>query len=359
MTSVTATPTALEHRLPKSAVQRRYPWVLAGCVLVLIPVFLISVGLGSTWISPGRVIAAILQPTEHAADHLIVWDFRLPRILIAMVAGMMLAAAGCLLQVVTRNSLAEPSLTGVTAGSVSVIAFWVSYVPLSVAVSVPLPFVGLVGGLCTVGLMYLLSYRRGKGADPMRLILTGLVLDAMFGAFTSFALILNGESLSTILFYLIGSLEGRGWADWMRLWPWGVGAGIAALLMMAVANALNLGDAVATGLGQRVSRARGALLVVAAMLTAGAVSVVGGIAFIGLIAPHVARRLVGSDVRRLLPTTMLIGAVILSLASFVSQLLNLYFVLQASQRTAGLPVGAVTAVVGAVFFFYMLWRRVS
>lgn len=330
-----------------------------GCVLVLIPTVILSIGFGSTWISPGRVVAALLNPTQHAADHLIIWEFRFPRVLIALAAGAMLASAGCLLQIVTRNSLAEPSLTGVTAGSVSLIAFWVTYVPVSVAVDVPLPVIGLVGGLATVVLMYVLSYRKNTGADPMRLILTGLVLDAMFGAFTSFALILNGDSLATILFYLIGSLEGRGWADWIRLWPWALGAGLVALLLAAVANVLNLGDAVATGLGLRVNWARAGLLLVAATLTAASVAVVGGIAFIGLIAPHIARRLVGSDMRRLLPTTMLVGAGILSLASLSSQLVNLYFVLEAGQRTGGVPVGAVTAVVGAIFFFYLLWRRVS
>jgi iron complex transport system permease protein len=164
---------------------------------------------------------------------------------------------------------------------------------------------------------------------------------------TSILLLFSGEQGSGILLWLIGSLNGRTWLHLNSLWPFALVALPLGLGSAALANVLNLGDELATSLGQRVELARVSLFAVAVLLTAGAVSIVGAIGFIGLIGPHICRRLVGDDARRLFPLSALMSAILLLLADFLVQVI-----------TKGLlPVGAVTTLLGAPFFLYLILRR--
>jgi iron complex transport system permease protein len=164
---------------------------------------------------------------------------------------------------------------------------------------------------------------------------------------TSLVLLVNQNAISGILLWIIGSLNGRTWVHWDTIWPWAVVTLPLGLACASLANAVYLGEDLATGLGLRVELARVMLLFVAVLLTAGAVSVVGALGFLGLIAPHLTRRLVGNDARRVFPMSAVLGAALLLLADVVARGLT---------RVVDLPVGAVMALIGAPFLMYLLRR---
>jgi iron complex transport system permease protein len=218
--------------------------------------------------------------------------------------------------------------------------------PTVVAHQALLPFAGMVGALLSIAAVYLLTQR--LTGDPYRFALEGIILSAVLASITSLLLIRNGTELPTVLLWMIGSLNAKVWPDWNTLWPWAVVTIPAGLMCARAANALRFDDDIATGLGFRVRTARLGLFLAAATLTAGAVSVVGDIWFIGLIGPHIARRIVGHDGRRLLPMSALVSALLLLLADLLIQLLP--------GNLSTVPDGAVTAMLGAPFFLYLLVR---
>jgi iron complex transport system permease protein len=334
--------------MQRRAVRYYRPLILLSLVVLFLLVVL-HVAAGSVGISPFDVIAAIFNRPVVPYERIIVWDLRLPRALIALVAGAMFGLAGAILQSVMRNPLAEPEMTGATSGAVLFAVLWLSQVSGQLDQPGPLlPFVALVGGLAGGGLVYLLG---GTGKSPAsRLVLTGVLISAVLRSATSIILLLHQEALGAILLWLIGSLNGRVWAHWDVLWPWALVALPCGLASAGLANVLQLGDASAAGLGLRVNWARLSLFFIAVLLTAGAVAVVGGITFLGLIAPHIARRIVGADTRRLFPFSMLMGAGILLAADTVTQTI--------AQPTT-IPVGAALALLGAPYFLFLIWRRIK
>jgi iron complex transport system permease protein len=279
----------------------------------------------------------------------------------------MLGLAGAILQTVTRNPLAEPGLMGVSSGGVLAIVIYLTFFldKSSAAVSLDsglmLPLVGVLGGMAAATLTYILSYQ--QGSDPVRLVLTGVLVAGMCGAFTTL-LLLGADSyeVQRILRWTVGSTSGRVWVHWDTLFPFALVSIPLGLLSAGLANALQLGDSVARGLGLRVERTRLILLFVASLLTAGAIAVVGAIGFIGLIGPHMARRFVGGDVRRLFPLSIVFTAILLITSDIIARTLTIgwlsAFGLDVPDM-AGLPVGAVTAMLGAPFFLYLLLRRGS
>jgi len=326
---------------------RRYPLGLLLGGLVLAVLCVLHIATGSVDLTPGQVIAALAGHPEQPFHEVIVWDLRLPRTLIALVTGAMFGLAGAILQAIMRNPLAEPEMTGATSGAVLAAVLWLGQGSGRLAEpGTVLPLIALAGGVAASGLVYLLSFQRSS--LPGRLILTGLLVSAVLRSGTSIVLLLHQEALGSILIWLIGSLNGRVWVHWDVLWPWALVALPLGLASARWANILQLGDASATGLGLRVPYARAALLFVAALLAASAVAIVGGIAFLGLIAPHIARRLVGADARRVFPMSVILGAALLLAADIAAQLLL---------RPTTLPVGAVLAALGAPFFLYLLRRR--
>ena len=347
-TAVAVTP------LPRSEGARRFPAFLAGMVALVVALATLHIGLGTVRIAPGEIVAALLDRAADPVHRQIVWELRVPRTLIALVAGAMLGLAGALLQAITRNPLASPGLTGVSAGGVLAVVASLSFAPAGLAGEV-LPLLALAGGLATIALVYALSWQ--GGSDPTRLALSGILVGAICSAITMLVLVLDAQRLSSVLRWIIGSVNGRVWVHWAILWPWALVALPLGLLSAGAANALGLGDTTATGLGQRPERARAALLFVAALLTAGAVAVVGAIGFVGLIGPHLARRLVGDDARRAFPLSAVVAAAILLAADVVAQALTLEFPLGDATRRAGLPVGALTALLGAPFFLYLMLRE--
>ena len=337
--------------------------VLVALIALLLAVMFAYVMLGPVIFGPDLVLKALIDQAEEVHHRISVWEVRVPRVLIAALAGAMLSSSGALLQSVLRNPLAAPATVGVTQGAVlgAVLALVVSFGSEGALndLNALVPLAAIVGGLAAGAIVYVLSYRR-SGTDPLRLILTGVVVAAALSSVTSFMVLISGSHIDSIVRWLVGSLSTRTWDHLVFLAP--VAALSLPLVMVAIplANALQLGDSTSVSLGLRSELARALILMTAVVLAAGSVSVVGGVAFLGLIGPHLARTLVGSDLRRLLACSALVGAVILVGADLLARVFSLDWIPFVDIRTESgsrVPVGAFTALLGAPFFLYLMRER--
>lgn len=269
---------------------------------------------------------------------------RLPRALVAVLVGAALAVSGAILQGLTRNDLAAPDIVGVNAGAGLVAVSMIVVFP-----SVPaayLPPAAFAGAFFVAVLLYVLAWR--GSSSPMRLILIGVGISAVATALTT-VMITYGDiyQVSQALVWLTGSVYGRTWEQIWPLLPWLLVFMPLALLRARHLNTLNLGDEVARGLGARVELERGLLLLASVALAASAVATAGTIGFVGLMSPHIARRLVGPAHGGLLPVAAMTGGAIVVLADLVGR--TLFAPLE-------IPCGIVTSAVGAPFFLYLLYR---
>lgn len=280
-------------------------------------------------------------------QQLILFDFRLPRIVISLLIGAGFAVAGAILQGLSRNALAEPSTLGINAGAGFAVLIFISFVPATTAAPIlVLPLLALAGASLTATLVYFLSYRREDGLSPTRLILIGIAVGAGIYAFQLIlSLRLDPQNYQFVAIWLAGKIWGGDWRFVLALLPW-----ILILLPFAfykarVLNVLNLGDELSKGLGLPLERERRWLLAAAVALAGACVSVSGSIGFVGLIAPHLARRLVGPRHQILLPAAALLGALLLLTADTIGR-----WILQPAE----VPAGIVVAIIGAPYFLYLL-----
>jgi iron complex transport system permease protein len=300
-----------------------------------------------------RIIVSRL-PAVDVADGLpptwddIVWQVRLPRVLLAGMVGATLALGGATYQGVFRNPLAEPYLIGVASGAaLAATILIVSPVTYASFGSFSLlPLAAFAGALTAVTMAYLLA-RSGGGVPATTLILAGVAISAIATSVTSFLMFLDLDDVFSILAWLLGGFNYSGWQRLAWVAPYILPAAVLLLLYGRTLNVLQLGDEQARQLGVDVERTKLLLLGAASLATAAAVSVSGIIGFVGLIVPHAARLLWGPDHRQLLPMSMLLGAAFLVLADLLART-----VIQPSE----LPVGIVTAFCGAPFFLYLLRR---
>ncbi|MBB6553280.1 FecCD family ABC transporter permease [Nonomuraea rubra] len=327
--------------------------MLGGLVALLIVVSVAAISLGPVPVPPGNVAAVLaahlgLPLGEVPAQNALVVDqIRLPRILVAALVGAALGVAGAVMQALFGNPLAEPGVTGVSAGAAvgAVLA-----ITSGAAGTLVLPAAAFAGALLTVAAIYAIgAFSRSRGLATV--LLVGIALNALLGAVVS-ALVANApdeQSLRGIVFWLQGDLDARTWEHvGLALGP--VVIGVAATLVFSRdLNVLLLGDDAARTSGVDAARTRHVLLVLASLLTGVAVSVSGVIGFVGLVAPHVIRLTAGPDHRLLLPASALLGAVFLVLADTAARMLLAPVTLQ---------TGVVTAFVGApVFLLLVLWSR--
>ncbi len=303
-----------------------------------------SLLIGGTVLSPHDVAGALVHPGAAGITNTIVWQLRMPRVCIAAVVGACLALCGAMLQGMLRNPLVDPYLTGVSAGSAAAIA-------IAVLAGVAAPFtpaIGFVAGLGAALLVAALA-RRGSGIDANRLILAGVSLSTLFAAIVTLAIVRaqSNDYASAIVAWLAGSMAGRGWHDLAVTAPY-VAAG-AALSLWAVGplNALRVGDVRARSVGVDVERAQWTILASSSLLAASSVVLAGMVGFIGLIVPHVARRLVGSDARALVPACVCIGAALCMLADAICRSIV---------APAELPIGVLLAFIGVPAFLYLYLR---
>lgn len=303
-----------------------------------------SLLVGGSTISPHDVAAALLHPSTGGATAIIVLQLRLPRVVIAAVVGACLALCGAMLQGMLRNPLVDPYLTGVSAGCAAAIAISVL---TGVAASLT-PGIGFLAGLGTALLVAALA-RRGSGIDANRLILAGVSLSALFASIVTLAIVSaqSNDYASAIVAWLAGSMAGRGWHDLLATLPYVAAGLLLALLAVAPLNALRVGDVRARAAGVDVDRAQWTILASSSLLTASSVVLAGMVGFVGLIVPHVARRLVGSDARALMPACACVGAALCMLADAICR---------SVVAPAELPIGVLLAFIGVPAFLYLYLR---
>ncbi|HDT5515426.1 TPA: iron ABC transporter permease [Klebsiella aerogenes] len=315
--------------------------------LMLIAGSLIHLGLGARWIAPQTVLQALIEYDPRNFDHRIIVDLRLVRLAAALLTGAALGVAGVLLQTVIRNPLGEPHILGLNAGAtLAVVA--TSALGLSVGdFPAARPLTAACGAaLLFGGVMALASAGRG-GATPLRITLCGVAISAFASAVTAAILILDEQTLLAMRTWLAGDLAGLNWATLQAaLVPALSGMGLALLLAPRL-NVLALGDKVAMGLGVNLVQTRLLGLAAIALLCGAAVAVAGPIGFVGLVVPHVVRRLITQDIRLALPLAAPVGALVLVLADIAAR------TLVAPQELA---TGAMTALVGAPLFIFIAAR---
>lgn len=329
--------------VPKIYHRRSLVPTLLGLILGLVTVIGVSLSFGAVPLNMEQIWQALLGQGDQI-NQTIIWDLRLPRTLAAMLVGAALGMAGTLLQGMLRNDLADPFVLGVSAGAgliaIALITFGVflAWVPAA----------AWIGAMATCILVYSLG-RVGSSLATERLILGGVAVSSLFGSIQAILLLLAEDGrVQTALNWLVGSLNGRGWAEVNAVAPYLiVTLGIGICLGRSL-NILNLSDETAVGLGISLGWSRLLVGSVASMLAASAVSMAGLIGFVGLIVPHGVRLLVATDYRICLPVAAVAGAIVLTFADLLGRL-----------GTVELPVGAITALFGSPVFIWLLYHRKS
>jgi len=321
--------------------------LLAGCIVL-------GAAVGPVAIGPGQVIEVIgrrllgTQARGNAVFDAIVWQIRLPRVLLAGVVGGTLAFSGAAYQGVFRNPLADPYLLGVASGAgLAATVVLVSGLPQTYGDFSLLTLAAFAGALTTVFLAYGLARVAGH-APATTLILSGVALSSIAVSAISYLMLVNQRSTIAILTWLLGGFDKAGWQQMWFILPYALPAGAVVFVHGRLLNVLQLDEQQAQQLGVNVERTRLAVLVAASLAAASAVAVSGIIGFVGLVAPHVVRLLIGPDYRRLLPLVTVVGAGFLILADLGARTLV---------SPGELPVGVITSAVGAPFFLYLLRRQ--
>ncbi|WP_069384183.1 FecCD family ABC transporter permease [Halomonas caseinilytica] len=323
----------------------RITGLLVGMMLVA-AAFAASVMLGTTEIAPPTFAQALMHYDPSRVAHIIIVTERLPRAVIAALVGASLAIAGALMQTMTRNPLASPGILGINAGAMFFVVIAVSLLPLHA----PADYVwaALLGGLVAACLVMMLSRGRQGELSPLRVVLAGVAVTAMFVSFSQGLLIIDRQSFESVLYWLAGSVSGRELSLVVPLLPlFGIALLLCALLVRH-ANALLLGDDMAEGLGMRAGTIKLLLGLAVILLAGSSVALAGMIGFVGLIVPHMARGIFGVDHRWLLPACALLGASLLLLADVASRFL---------MAPQDVPVGVMTALIGTPFFIYLARRK--
>ncbi|WP_188069876.1 FecCD family ABC transporter permease [Brevibacillus brevis] len=322
--------------------------VMTILAILIFIAFIISMNTGYIRLSPSDLLMTLIGSGTDKQS-LILFEFRLPRIVISLLIGAGLAVSGCIIQGISRNALAEPGILGINAGAGLMVMLFISFYPSTSAAPVfLLPVLAMLGASVTAALIFVLSYKRHKGLSPTRIILTGIAVAAgMSAAMIVLTLKLSPDKYQFVATWLAGSIWGTNWKFVLSLLPW-----IAILIPYVfykarVMNVLNLGEELAKGLGAPVAKEQLKLLAAAVGLAASCVAVSGGIGFVGLIGPHLARRLVGPKHEMLLPTSALAGALLVIVADTIGR-----WIMQPSE----IPTGIVVAVIGAPYFLYLLAR---
>lgn len=322
---------------------RRFTIVLSGMFLLLTGL-LLSVSYGAADISYSTIVKAVFAFDDLDNDHLILREFRIPRALAAALVGAALGAAGALMQGVTRNPLASPSLMGLNAGAGLMLVLGLALSPtLGFTALIGLSFAGAAMGVAVVFLVG--SAQRG-GLTPVRLALAGAAVSAFFGAFTSF-IIVYYKIGQDVLFYTAGGVQGVQEEQLLLVAPWIGGGLIVALLLSRSVSLLNLGQDVAIGLGLNIVHVRILAGLVILVLAGSSVALAGGIGFVGLVVPHLSRFLTGLDYRWIVPASAVLGACLLIFADLAARMINPPY---------EIPVGLMTALIGVPFFLVLAWR---
>jgi iron complex transport system permease protein len=318
--------------------------LLAGSAAALIFCMLLSTSVGAADVPLGTVWKAVFSYDASNTDHIIIHEVRLPRVVAGVMVGVAFAVAGAIMQGMTRNPLASPSLMGLNAGSYFMITLGLVFLPwLTLNGLIWLSFTGAAMG---TGIVYGIGSIAQGGLTPVKLALAGVAVSALLSALGEGLIVLHGEAFQLLLFFA-GGVAGTNWGQVQILLPFLIFGLLGGMVLARNITVLSLGDDVARGLGQRTMLVKAAGSVVVVALAGSAVWVGGPIGFIGLIIPHVARFMVGLDYRWIIPASSMLGALMLVMADLGARMVNPPF---------ETPVGIVTAAVGVPFFLYLARR---
>jgi iron complex transport system permease protein len=334
------------------SVYKKMGVVLPVMLALLLFTIILAVALGAVYVPLDRSFRIILDNIGLISDSTlpgdqvsIIFRVRLPRVIVACIAGAALSACGAVMQGLFRNPMADPGVLGVSSGAGlgAIIAITTGFAARSIYV---MPAFAAIGALCAVTVIYLLSLRRGRIA-PLTLILSGIAVSTFIGAVTQFILIKsNTYEVRKFVFWTMGGLSGMMWEQ-VRLITFPVLALLAVMMMFSRdLNLLQLGEEEAQSLGLEPSRTRKLLLFISSLITAMAISVCGPVSFVGLIVPHIMRLITGPDHRLLLPASAIGGAIFLTGCDILGRL----------PASGEIHVGIITAILGAPYFLYLLIR---
>lgn len=316
---------------------------------LIIGTAIISMGLGSAALSYDRLVPTFLGDGTFK-EEFVLFSIRLPRLIITLLAGMALALSGAILQGITQNDLADPGIIGINSGAGVAVTIFFLFFPIETGLIVyMLPLVAFLGAIITVCLIYLFSYNRDSGLQPVKLVLVGIGFSmALSGAMIVLISSAEHEKVDFIAKWLAGNIWGTDWPFIWALLPWLVILIPFTLYKANRLNLLGLSEPVAIGVGVSIEKERIILLLTAVALAASAVSVTGGISFIGLMAPHIAKALVGPRNQLFIPLAILIGGWLLLFADTIGR--NLI-------EPSGVPAGIMVALIGAPYFMYLLLKK--
>ncbi|MCM3627879.1 iron ABC transporter permease [Paenibacillus glycanilyticus] len=333
----------LSHKVRKQRI------ILGMLFLLIIATIITSLSLGYSTLTFKRLIP-VLFGEGTKKENFILFDIRMPRVIITLLAGMALALSGSILQGVSRNDLADPGIIGINSGAGVAITVFFLFFPTEAGPFVyALPVVAFIGALITACLIALFSWKKHVGIQPVSMVLTGIGFQmALSGVMIVLISSADRQKVDFIAKWIAGGIWGTDWVFIHAMWPW---LAIFIPFTLYKANRLNilsLNEHVAVGVGVSLTRERIVLLFSAVALAATAVSVTGGIAFIGLLAPHIAKALVGPRNQLFIPISILFGGWLLMLADTIGRQIDI---------AGGLPAGIVVSLIGAPYFLYLLLKK--
>mgnify|MGYP000397994372 CR=1 FL=1 len=313
--------------------------VLGVMILALVLCFFAAIAVGSTQLTIGEVLHYLFVETD-STKHRILVKIRIPRVIIAGLVGMSLSLSGCLLQGVMRNPLASPNIIGVSSGAGLTAVIVLILFPGYYYLVTPLAF---LGACLTTLVVYTLAWT--DGANPLRLVLSGIAVASFLGAGSNALMVFYPDRVQNVIGFMVGSLSAITWQDVSGMWPYTLVGLVLSFILSPQLNILLLGDETATSLGIKVERVRFLFIVIASLLAASAVSIVGLLGFVGLIVPHLARLIIGNNAKFLIPGSALLGAIVVMLCDMIGRVVI---------RPLELPVGIIMSLLGGPFFLYML-----
>ena len=310
-------------------------------LMLLLATILISLKLGSVNITFKELISSLFSG-QSDGNIGIIKELRMPRVIIAVLVGANLAIAGVLLQSVIRNPLADPYITGISSGACVVTIFFMVFIP---SITNLRPIFGFLGGLVCCVIIYFMAYK--NGLSPIRIVLAGAACNALLGGFSSMITVSAGLGASNIQKWMMGSLATVNWSNVKILLIYSIIGIVSSLILSKVCNILALGSKNAKSLGFNSDLYMIIVTAVAVFLASISTAIAGIISFVGLVVPHICRIIIGSDHKYLIPCSGIVGGFLVLFADTIGRM---------AMRPNEIPVGVVTAILGAPFFLYLLRR---
>lgn len=337
--------TAVTSAGPRRAGSPRLFTILMALIAASVAVIAAGLCFGTRPLALPAVFTALFEP-DGKLDSILVWTLRLPRSMAAYAGGAGLAVSGYLLQTLTRNPLAGPGLTGVTAGAIAPIVACFVFLPWISSIFYPL--IGLAGGLIAAATTFWIA--RGGNGRPLHLALAGISVSLFLGAITTYVLLISGPQVPSLLFWLSGGFQGRSWPQLWQMLPWVAGGTALALASHRILQLLSLSDQAAAGMGLNLALWKPLLLFIAALPVAGVAPIAGPVAFVGLATPHMVRLLKPAGPAASILLNVAMGGLITMTADVLARSIAL---------PKEIPVGIITALIGGPIFIYLVQRRTT